>query len=98
MPELAVDRHEGLRPNHIEEGLQFFLSSVSGHVHSSIAAVKYGRAGFEEAADDLGNRRLIAGDRGGADQDGVVRIDVDEFVAARGNERQGGKRFSLTSG
>src|SRR5439155_14731943 len=51
-----------------------------------------------QAVDDAPHRRLVAGDRGGGEDDGVVLGELDVLVLPHRHEAEGRERFALGTG
>ena len=84
-----------VRPEH---QLQLFLAGMTGHVRALDRVVEDVRAGLEQVVDRARDRFLVAGDRAGADDHRVARLDLDESVVAVGHPGEAGHRLALRSG
>ena len=97
-PELAVDRDEVLRLRQAEHQLQLFLAGVARDVGPLDRVVEDVRAGLEQVVDRPADVLLVAGDRAGADDDRVARLDLDEAVVAVRHPGEAGHRLALGAG
>ena len=98
MPVLAVDGHERLRTDDVQEREQLVTTAVPGDVDVGIAAVEHLGAAAGQSVDHPGNRLLIAGDRRRRDEHGVALLQLDGPVLARRHQRQRRERLSLAAG
>ena len=79
---LAVHRHEPLRLDDRQEGLELLLLGVAGGVHVLEAGVDDLGAEAHEPVDHLGDAHLVARDRVRAEDHGVAVADLEPAVLA----------------
>ena len=89
--EVAVDRHDVLRPREVEHHLELFLVAVAGGVDRRVAGGHDVAADLVEPVDRLVDRALVARDRRGGEDDGVAALELDLRVVA---ERHPAQRLS----
>ena len=97
-PELAVDRDEVLGLGQPEHQLELLLAGVPGDVGTLDRVVEDVGAGLEQVVDRARDVLLVAGDRAGADDHRVARLDLDEPVVAVRHPGQAGHRLALGAG
>src|SRR6266511_5019635 len=97
-PKLAVDRDEVPGLGAPEHEFELFLACVAGHVSSLDRVVEHVRACLEQVVDRAADVLLVAGDRAGADDHRVARLDLDEPVVAVGHPGEAGHWLALAAG
>ena len=84
-----------VRPEH---QLELFLAGMARDVGVLDGVVVDVGAGLEEVVDRPRHVLLVAGDRAGADDDGIAWLDLDEAMVAVGHSGQAGHRLALGAG
>ena len=86
------------RTDRVEQVAQLAGRRVPGDVHERRRLVHHGGAEPGQPVDHLADRRLVAGDQRGRQQDRVVGGDPDRLVLAVGHPRQRRQRLALRAG
>ena len=92
---VAVHRHHVLGLRQVQHQLQLLGIAVAGSVHRHVGGREDRRAQAVDAVDRLVDRPLVAGDRGGREDDGVALVQSDLRMVAVCHAAQGRQRLAL---
>src|SRR5699024_12193199 len=95
---LPVDRHEILRLDQSQHEFLLFLGTMARSMDVCQFAVDYISAGFIQSVDRTVDAQSIPRNRGGTEDDSIVRDDADLAVSAVCDPWQGCHRLTLRSG
>ena len=96
-PELAVDRHHGLRADEAEDRPDLLRVAVAGDVHRRDLLVQHLRAGLGQPVDRVVHAQLVPRHRLRGEDDRVAALDGHRGMVAVRDPRQRGHRLALAS-
>ena len=95
---VAVDRHHVPRPREVDHHLDLLRVAVAGGVDRRVAGRHDLAADVVQPVDRLVDGALVAGDRRGAEDHRVARLELDLRVVAVGHAAQRRQRLALRPG
>ena len=96
-PELAVDRHHGLRADEAEDRPDLLRVAVAGHVDGRDLLVQHLGAGLREPVDRVVDAELVPRHRLRGQDDRVAALDGDGRMVVVRDPRQRRHRLALAA-